>query len=98
MREHYGFTDAEYNGLVSDGVTETDLFRCVSLFDPNGSGEALTKVSLLYYIDKKGDFRAPPVRLKHKLIAKAFFKSLDIKTAEKLMIFEYIEDAADGEF
>ncbi|MBV1928691.1 MAG: hypothetical protein KUG81_04185 [Gammaproteobacteria bacterium] len=98
MQEHYGITDAEFKGLVKSGVTDGDLYRAVKFFDPNGSGVPLGKVSLLYYIDSKGDFNSPPTKLKHKLIAKALFKSLDLKSSEKMMILEYIEDANDGEF
>ncbi len=98
MQEHYGISDVEFKGLAESGVTTGDLYGAIKFFDPNGSEAPLSKVSLLYYIDSKGDFNAPPIKLKHKLIAKALFKSLDLKTAEKLMILEYIEDATDGEF
>lgn len=93
MKEHYGLDDAAYQALQKQGVTDLELFRMVKLFDPNETGANLkSKISLFAYIDKKGDWSKPPTKLKHKLVAKAIFDSLEIKAEEKLQILEYLED------
>ena len=88
MKEHYGFSDEEYNKLIESGVTIRDLFKAVPLFDPYGSGEPINFTGLLYYIDAKGDFNEPP-KLPHKKIATAFFNGLPIK--ERIAAAEYID-------
>lgn len=97
MRQHYGFTDEQFNLLAKLGIEQFDLFDAVKLFDPDNTGESLGVLNLLHYVDKKGDFNAPPTKTKHKLIAKALFNSLDLDAKGKLMILEYIEDR-DNEF
>jgi len=93
MQQHYCLTDEEYKKLIDNGVTISDLYNNVQLFDKNGSQEPISKIGLYYYIDQKGDFNSPPINLKHKQIARAVFNSLNITATEKLQILEYIEDA-----
>jgi len=94
MREHYQINDKAWSELQKHKISLPDLFRCVKLFDPNESNSEITKVNLMYYVDKKGDFNNPPL-LPHKRIAKAVFDSLDTK--EKLEIMEYIDYLENGD-
>lgn len=96
MQQHYGLTDVEYKKLLDNGITIADLYNNVKVFDKLSTGEPIGKINLYYYIDDKGDFNAPPVKLKHKQIARALFESLDISASEKMQILQYIEDAKDN--
>jgi hypothetical protein len=90
MQSHYGFTDEQYSALLKSGVTVRDLFDAIKFFDPNGTELPLSKISLLYYIDAKGDFREKP-SFAHRRIARAFLDRLELPTREKLQIFAYID-------
>lgn len=98
IQNHYGFSDEIYSALKKNKITDKILFRLVDYFDPNKTEEPLGIVNLYYYIDKYGDFNAPPKMLKHKIVARAFYESLskDLNAQQKLQIFEYIEDQQDG--
>lgn len=98
MQEHYGLTDEAYKSLVGAGITTADFFHCMKYFDPDGTGEPIAPICLYKYIDRKGDFRAAPVKLKHKLIAKAVFECHFAAFSNKVAVFEYIEDLEDKEF
>ncbi len=88
MQQHYGLTDELMAGLKKAGVTERNLYDSVKLFDPDNTGDPISQISLLHYIDKKGSFNDPPANA-HKLIAKAVFERLKIK--EKIAVAEYLE-------
>jgi len=86
MKEHYNINDVEWKEL-SLCVSTMDLIKSVPEFDPHNAGEPLTKVSLMYYIDKHGDFNEGDSV--HNKIAKAIFKSLGAK--DKVEIFSYLQ-------
>lgn len=88
MKDHFNLSDKAYKQLLKEKVTIKDFFKTAKLFDPENVGAGATKVGLLYYIDKKGDFNQPP-KFSHKRIALAVFESLNIK--DQIMVAEYIE-------
>lgn len=92
MKEHYGFTQDEFDNLSKE-VKTIDLIKAVPEFDPYNTGEPLTKISLMYYIDNHGDFNEGSEP--HKKIAKALFMSLP--PTDKIEIFSYLEYTEAGE-
>jgi len=98
MQQHYGFDDETFASLVSAGITIADLFRAVGMFDPVNCGSEISRVCLYHYIDKMGDFNKPPKLTKHKLIAKAVFKTHFKTPKEQLAVLEYIEAIENKEF
>ena len=93
MKDHYKLDSKQYDKLMSDGVTVTQMFKAMPLFDPNKTGTEVGLVSLLYYVDLKGDFESPP-KFPHKKIAQAVFNMLGIK--DKILVAEYIEDSENN--
>ena len=94
MKEHFGLTDKIYNELLKSGVTVSQMFKAIPLFDPNKSDCEISKVSLMYFMDQKGSFNKPPF-FPSKKIAQAVFKTLSSK--EKIEILEY-EELTENKF
>lgn len=86
MKQHYGISDTEWEQLTKH-VSTLDMVQAVPLFDPQESGEPITKVSLMHYIDRHGDFNEG--KEAHSKIARAVFNSLPAN--EKTEIFRYFE-------
>ena len=86
MKQHYGISDAEWPKL-SELVTTRELFNSIHLFDPNESGAPISKVSLMYYIDKFGDIEG---NKKSDIIARAVFNSLSNK--DKIEVMQYLQN------
>lgn len=89
MKDHYKFSDSQIENLHKIGVMSTDLFKAIKLFDPHNSGEPISFVNLLLYIDEKGNFNDPP-KNSHKKIAKQVYENLTRK--EKLSVMQYLDD------
>ena len=89
MKDHYQLSDDNYQKLIDDGVTVEQMFKAMPLFDPNSKGVEVGFLSLVYYIDNKGDFNSPPF-FAHKKIAQIVFDQLPIK--EKIFVAEYIDE------
>lgn len=92
MKQHYGINDAEWEQLTKH-VSTLEMIQSVSLFDPQESGEPITKVGLMHYIDRHGDFTEGTSS--HSRIARAVFNSLPAN--EKAEIFRYFEIIEDVE-
>lgn len=92
MKQHYGLSDAEWEKLSKE-VDTMGLIKAVPEFDPHNHGEPLNAMSLMYYIDKHGDFNEGNEQ--HKKIARAMFGSLD--PSDKLEIFSYLEWREENE-
>lgn len=90
IKDHYDFSDSEYNALLSDGVSIENLFKAMKFFDTLGTKKPITYVNLFYYVDLKGDFNKKPP-FPHRKIALALFEKLSIQ--QKLSVAEYIEDS-----
>lgn len=95
MHAHYGISDENWSELASNhGVTEKNLLDSLRYFDPNSDGAELTKVSLMHFIDRKGDFQDKRNKLDH--IAMAVFEELPIP--EKVEVAMYVDwEDDDGE-
>lgn len=99
MQQHYNLTDEVYSKLL-EKVTMIDILQSVPIFTHVGETNKysmadfeftapVTKVSLMHYIDHKGDFTENSPKIQsHQLIAKAVFECL--KTEDQMEIFEYI--------
>lgn len=86
MKQHYKLSDAEWEKLI-ESITTMDLLKAIPEFDPHGTGAEISKVSLMLYLDRRGDFSEG--KEVHQKIAKAVFNSLD--SSDKIAIFEYME-------
>lgn len=93
VKDHYKLDSKQYDKLMDNGVTVVQMFKAMPLFDPYKTGTEVGLVSLLYYVDAKGDFNSPP-KFPHKKIAKAVFEMLPIK--DKILVAEYIEDSENN--
>ncbi len=98
MQQHYNLSDEIFQDLKESNVSTMDMLQAIPIFTPHGTtnkslvdfdAAQVTKVSLMYYIDFKGDFtqsvEKPPA---HQLIAKAVFKSLALE--DQMEVLEYI--------
>lgn len=94
ITEHFGLNEKSVKDLRSQGIQLTDLYKNRKHFDPYSCEAPVTKVSLLYYLDKHGPFI--PADREHQKIAKAIFDSLD--NEDKYPILEYINALQEGEF
>jgi hypothetical protein len=99
MQQHYNLSDEAFQELTQDyQVSLGQMLECIPLFTFFGEVKSLidfdakqvSKVSLLYYIDKHGDFSECEDKLIpiHQLIARAVFKSLP--TSEQMEVLEYL--------
>lgn len=84
MRDHFQFTEQQMDSLSKKGVSIADLFHMVSDF--NAPLAPVSKVSLMHFIDKHGDFTL--LRNKKDIVANQVFENLTIK--EKIEIGEYL--------
>lgn len=95
MKQHYNLNDVEWNKLVGE-VTTMELLKAIPEFDPHGSELPITKVSLLHYLDKHGDFSEGGEP--HRKIAKAVFASLDNKDKVEVMKYmQWLDDEGDSD-
>jgi len=92
MKQHYNLNDVEWNKLERT-VKTMDLLKAIPEFDPNGSEVSITKVSLMYYLDKHGDFSEG--NKIHQKIARAIFGSLD--ASDKIEIMKYVQWLEEGD-
>lgn len=98
MKDHYQLTSVAYSSLLNDGVDKVDMFKSIPLFDPNKTEAPISKVGVLYYLDKKGDFNKGP-RYPHKKIAKALFEAMNPKDQfEVLSYLDWMEGPDEDEF
>lgn len=109
MQQHYNLPDEIFSDLLNSGVTQIDMLNAIPLFVPEVPGKRQTlslldisaspvsKVSLMFYIDRHGDFTdVPDGKIKpHHKIAKAVFKRLSL--SEQMEILEYLNDDEDEE-
>lgn len=90
MRDHYGFTEAQILRLKTSGIGTGELFHAAREFRVWGTHEdtgPLSKVSLMCFIDRHGDFTEQKNTL-HK-IAMELFNKLDKQ--EQKEIIKYVE-------
>lgn len=90
MKEHYGFSDNQIKRLQSFGVGTKELYISACEFRVHGTREdtgPLTKVNLMCFIDKHGDFTENKTTLQK--IAFELFNNLD--KFEQKEIFKYLE-------
>lgn len=92
MKQHYNLNDVEWNKL-SRVVTTMELISAIPEFDRNDSGEQISKISLMLYIDHRGDFSEG--NSIHKKIARAVFGSLD--SSDQVEIIKYLQWHEEGE-
>ena len=92
MKQHYNIGDKEWIEL-SKSVTTMDLLKSISEFDPSGSEVGITKVSVLHYLDKHGDFNEGDEI--HKKIASAVFSSLE--PSDKVDVMKYMQWMEEGD-
>jgi hypothetical protein len=100
MKQHYNLPDESFVKLLEE-ITVTDMMDAIPLFTVAGKlgstsladfehTAQVTKVSLMYYVDHKGDFtdndytKVPS----HQKLAMAVFQSLE--TSEQMQVLEYI--------
>lgn len=105
MQQHYNLLPDQYQNLMKQGVTVSDLLQFAPIFSPVGKTTKslvdldlapITKVSVLYYVDNFGDFTEFEKKPKnHQLIANAIFKSLDAN--EQIEVLGYISFIVYGE-
>ncbi len=88
MKDHYHINDAEFKKL-SKSVSVMEMLKAIPEFDPYNTQLPITKIGLMLYIDKYGDFRIAFGMLAHRLIAMAIFNSLNI--SDKIEILSYFE-------
>lgn len=89
MQEHYGFNDKQMKTLLKAGVEEFHLMKCLPLFDPDKTGELISKINLYHYMDQKGDFTIGK-KEPHKAIANVIYDSFEAK--EKMEVLQYLDD------
>lgn len=88
MFTHCGINGDQKKIIIKRNITEIDLLNNLKFFDPNNTECKLTKLSLMYYMDQRGDFQDDNIT-KPGLIANAIFESLD--DVDKIDIFRYTE-------
>lgn len=90
MKQHYNINELEWSKLIYSGVSTMDLLKSIPEFDATGNGAPITKVCLLHYLDKHGDFDRSSA---HGKIAFAVFNSLS--NEDKTDVIRYMEDEDD---
>ena len=88
MQDHYQITDKEFKKLEKAGIDNEALFYARDAFDPYHKEVPVTKISLMYFIDKHGDFTENQNIMLNK-IAMAVFNSLS--DDDKIAIMNYLE-------
>lgn len=92
MKEHYGLTDAQIITLSKSGIGTKELFHAAKEFSAGPTDLApVSKISLLHFIDKHGDFSESRNSLDR--IALAVYENLDKKS--KLEVMNYLDDMED---
>lgn len=85
MIKHYGISQDQFDQLAKKNITLLDLFEGVKEF--NASNAQVSKISLMHYIDKHGDFTERKRKLDH--VACVVFENLPLD--EKIEVANYIE-------
>ena len=88
MKDHYNINSVEWARLEQEKITSLDLVQALPKFDINESQAEITKIHLMYYIDRHGDFTARKNKIEK--IAFAVFNSL--LPADKVEIIKYLPD------
>lgn len=90
MKDHYGFSDVQLSALQQEGIGTLELFKAAKEFQVGQTDNSpITKISIMAFIDKHGDFSERANHL-HK-IAFACFENLSMK--EKKEILDYMSDS-----
>ena len=92
MKEHFGFTDSEYNNLLKSGITFTDLFNQAKNYKVEKHNLLvpipISEICLYYYLDVVQ--KDPLVeKTKPSTIFQALFKKLNFN--DQLDLSSYIE-------
>lgn len=93
MKDHYNINSVEWAKLEQDGITNSILLKSLPKFDVNDTQAEITKIHLMYYIDRHGDFTGKKNVVEK--IAMAVFNSL--APADKVEIIKYLPEDEDDE-
>ena len=88
LRKHFSITKKEWKKQKRFQISPSTLFDYLPLFDPFETNNRISAISLMFYIDKRGDFRKKPAH-HHRRIALAIFNSLDAEN--KFEVYNYLE-------
>lgn len=93
MKDHYGFSDVQLSALQQEGIGTLELFKAAKEFQVGQTDNSpITKISIMAFIDKHGDFSERKSTLDR--IAFACFENLTSK--EKKEIMDYIMESEDA--
>lgn len=88
MQTHYNLPDSVFSELTEkNSITTMDFLTALKWFCPHDREVQISKISLLFYIDAKGDFTDG--NEKHKKIARAIFSCLS--GSEKVEVLGYLQ-------
>lgn len=96
MIDHYGLTEKQWDWLQKQGTTVADLFHGVSEFCAQEA--PLSKISLLHYADRHGDFLETMKPSKLDFVAQKVFENMSIPDQIEIGSYlEYLENGDDEE-